>query len=296
VAGGNRLRFRVADQDGARQMVRASLPDVLGEAMLLCGGEAVQATRLTEQTFAWLGREVRGGRETVTLGRLLLVLRHHFLEELHPAGRRRRRVRAAERALGETRRVILAGGYADAGELLAALPQLARAVPVLRHVDRMLAPDVAAALRVPDETAEEIDRVVLEALEPLGGLPALRAAVSSGPPPVALAGRVVARLVEALTPTYVAPLTASGPAFVGGFEVPTEAPRDSRRVPGLAVALAIIGALAAITAGRHLATDEPPPAPAPCTTAPRPLGATLPPLAPVSSTAVSSPPGACPAP
>jgi hypothetical protein len=167
---------------------------------------------------------------------------------------------------------------------------------VLRHVDRMLAPDVAAALRVPDETAEEIDRVVLEALEPLGGLPALRAAVSSGPPPVALAGRVVARLVEALTPTYVAPLTASGPAFVGGFEVPTEAPRDSRRVPGLAVALAIIGALAAITAGRHLATDEPPPAPAPCTTAPRPLGATLPPLAPVSSTAVSSPPGACPAP
>ncbi len=296
MAGGNRLRFTLADQDGARQMVRASLPDVLGEALLLCGGEPVQAARLTEQTFAWLGREVRGGRETITIGRLQLVLRHHFLEELHPAGRRRRRVRAAERALAETRAVVAASGYDNAAELLTRLPQLARAVAVLSHVDRMLPPDVAAALRVPDATAEEIDRVVLEALAPIGGVPALRAAVSSGPPPVALAGRVVARLVEALTPTYIVPLAASGPRLVGELEAPAGAEPTSRRVPGIVVALAIVGVLAAVSAGRQLATKEPsPPAPPPCTTlaAAPPASATLPPLSPLP---VSPPPAACPAP
>jgi hypothetical protein len=310
VAAGNRLRFTLVDQDGARQMVRASLPDVHGEALLLCGGQRAEAIRLTEQTFAWLGREIRGGRETVTLGRLLLVLRHHFLEDLPLAGRRRRRARAAVQAIAATRVVVERDPAADAAELLSALPQLARAVAVLLHVDRMLLPDVAAALRLPEETVAEIDELVLRALQPVGGIAALRAAVTAGPPPLALTGRVLAPLIDAVNPVYLAPV-ASAAWWAPITELddrPAAQERPSRRSTGLLVALAIVGVLAAATAARQLAAQDPPPAtpappapqaPAPCTT----LGVLVEPIVPApvpielpAPGRVSSPPAACPAP
>jgi hypothetical protein len=305
VAAGNRLRFTLADQDGARQMVRASLPDVHGEALLLCGGERSQALRLTEATFAWLGPEIRRGRETVTLGRLQVVLRHHFLEELHPSGRRRRRARAAARALEATRAAIAPRQAVDVGTLLGDLPQLARAVAVLRHVDLLLLPDVAAALRMPEPIVAEIDALVREALAPLGGIPALRAELSAGPPPLALAGRVLAPLIEAVSPSYLAAPLPPTPGLIGDPDVGigARARRGQRHLPGWAVALAIVAGLAAISAARQVAGSDPgrlPPAvPASCTTLAAATGpevaATLPPVGgqvPLSP----QPPAACPAP
>jgi DNA-directed RNA polymerase specialized sigma24 family protein len=297
-----RLRFTLADQDGARQMVRASLPDVHGEALLLCGGERARACRLTEETFAWLSREVRRGRETVTLGRLQLVLRHHFLEELDPAGRRRRRARAAARALEATRAVIGRGPADDVSAFVRDLPQLARAVVVLRHVDRMLLPDVAAALRMPEGTVAEIEALVRDALGPVGGVPALRGALSMDPPPIALTGRVLAPLIDAVSPSYLVAPASSVPLFVGD-EIDRSGDAGARRggrafgtapvrrVPGLVVALLILAALAGITAGRQLlGTDRRPAPPPPATTVPAPVTMPLPaPEAQLPPASVSAP-------
>jgi hypothetical protein len=170
---------------------------------------------------------------------------------------------------------------------------------VLRHVDRLLLPDVAAALRMPEPVVVEIDALVRQALVPLGGVPALRAALATGPPPpVALAGRVLAPLIDAVSPSYLAAPAATLPGPRPDPELGAGTPEARpRRIPGVVVALAIVGGLAVVTAGRQLVESDPPPlpppVPPPCTTvavgASGPVIATLPPLS-------LQPPAACPAP
>jgi hypothetical protein len=226
--------------------------------------------------------------------------------------------------------VIARAPVDDVGAFLRELPQLARAVVVLRHVDRMLLPDVAAALRLPEGTVAEIDALVRDALGPVGGVPALRGALSADPPPIALTGRVLAPLIDAVSPSYLVAPASTVPLL----DVDDDAGRSARhavrrarafgaeptrRVPGVVVALAILAALAAITAGRQLlggAERTPPPQP-PATTVPAPVTVPVPAveLQPVSVSAPATPsplvapaaevcaepvspqrPGACPAP
>jgi hypothetical protein len=145
----------------------------------------------------------------------------------------------------------------------------------------------------------EIDALVRQALVPLGGVHALRAALSTGPPPpVALAGRVLAPLIDAVSPSYLSAPAATlpGPRIDPDLGSAPAAARP-RRIPGIVVALAIVGGLAAVTAGRQLVASDPqplpPPMPPPCTTvptgAPLPAIATLPPLSPQPPTACQAP-------
>jgi hypothetical protein len=64
----------------------------------------------------------------------------------------------------------------------------------------------------------------------------------------------------------------------------------SRRVPGVVVALVIVAALAALTAGRQLLGTERPPAPPPATTVPAPAPVTVPvPVVELQPVSVSAP-------
>lgn len=123
---------------------RAHLPAVYGYLFRLCASDRDLAEDLTQDTWMALAREVRRGRyECADIRWLMTVARSRFLDHA-------RRERRASRALSL---VSSNDEYADPParhEVLAGLSSLEpmhRFVLMLRYIDDMPVPDVAASIK-----------------------------------------------------------------------------------------------------------------------------------------------------
>ena len=122
---------------------RAHLSDVYGYLLRLCAGDQAQAEDLTQDVWLALVEELRKGRtERADVRWLITVARSRFIDSA-------RRERRRQSKLELIRREQLGDEEPTSGEVLDRLGQiqpLHRAVLVLRYVDDLSVPDVAAAV------------------------------------------------------------------------------------------------------------------------------------------------------
>ena len=122
---------------------RRFLPDVYGYLLRLCAGDRLQAEDLTQDVWLALVEELRQGRiERADVRWLITVARSRFLDL---ARRERRRGSKLELIRRDDSIDVEPGGNDVLGGL-AELQPLHRAVLVLRYVDGLAVPDVAAVV------------------------------------------------------------------------------------------------------------------------------------------------------
>jgi RNA polymerase sigma-70 factor, ECF subfamily len=122
---------------------RTHLPSVYGYLLRLCAGDRAQAEDLTQDVWCALVEELRWGHhERADVRWLITVARSRFLDQA-------RRERLGWSKLALVRRVEEADDEPTSSEVmdrLAELQPLHRAVLLLRYVDDLPVPEVAAAI------------------------------------------------------------------------------------------------------------------------------------------------------
>jgi RNA polymerase sigma-70 factor (ECF subfamily) len=133
----------VMSPDAFCTFYRAHLPDVYGYLLRLCAGDKSQAEDLTQDVWVELVEELqRGHSDRADVRWLITVARSRFIDHA-------RRERRGLSKLALIRRDDLADVEPRSDEVLdrlAALQPLHRAVLVLRYVDGLPVPQVAAAI------------------------------------------------------------------------------------------------------------------------------------------------------
>ena len=134
----------------------------------LCGGDRSLAEDLAQETFATALAQLKAGRvEEVSLGWLLVVARHKFIDHHRRAERECRRLTVVDRVGSDS-------SDGRGGDLLAALrslPPAQRAAITLRYVDDLSVGAVGEALGKSRRAAESLLS---------RGVRTLRAAMSDG--------------------------------------------------------------------------------------------------------------------
>jgi RNA polymerase sigma-70 factor (ECF subfamily) len=122
---------------------RAHLADVYGYLLRLCAGDRAQAEDLTQDVWLALVEELRQGRtERADIRWLITVARSRFIDAARRERRRQSKLELIRRAQGREQEPT----SSDVLERLDQLQPLHRAVLVLRYVDDLPVPDVAAAI------------------------------------------------------------------------------------------------------------------------------------------------------
>jgi RNA polymerase sigma-70 factor, ECF subfamily len=150
-AGADRRLSRDAEE--FRAFYGAALPRVYGYLLHRCGSSAT-AEDLTQETFLAAVVELRKARQVEEpLGWILGIARHKLLDHYRRQDRGRSRV-ASEVADAPAERPVDSDGRAITA--LASVPSDQRIALVLRHVDGLSVPEVAAALGRSVEAAESL--------------------------------------------------------------------------------------------------------------------------------------------
>lgn len=117
--------------------------EVYRYASRLVGGDRSRAEDLVQETYLTLVRQVRGGRtEPVDIGWAMTTCRSRFLDQLRRAQtfeRTRQRMFQREHHTADDT-------SSPATEALSRLSDVQRAVVVLRFIDEMSVPEIAAAI------------------------------------------------------------------------------------------------------------------------------------------------------
>ena len=122
---------------------RTHLSDVYGYLLRLCAGDRAQAEDLTQDVWIALVEELRRGRaECADIRWLITVARSRFID----AARRERRRQSKLELIRREQPRDEEPTSSDVLDQLDQLQPLHRAVLVLRYVDAMSVPDVAAAI------------------------------------------------------------------------------------------------------------------------------------------------------
>lgn len=142
----------VSDPAAFARFYDDALPRIYGYFLHRCGGAASVAEELTQETFVAAVAELRKGRQVdAPLPWLYGIARHKLLDHYRREGRRREVAgQLDERAVedGEERlRVLVA---------LGAVPATQRAALVLRHMEGLSVPELAAVLGRSVEAAESL--------------------------------------------------------------------------------------------------------------------------------------------
>ena len=117
--------------------------EVYRYASRLVGGDRARAQDLVQETYLTLVRQVRGGRsEPVDIGWAITTCGSRFLDDL----RRVQTIERTRRRLFERHHHAVDSEPTSATEALSRLNDTQRAVLVLRFVDEMSVPQVAAAI------------------------------------------------------------------------------------------------------------------------------------------------------
>jgi RNA polymerase sigma-70 factor (ECF subfamily) len=133
----------VMSPDDFRAFYRAHLPDVFGYLLRLCAGNRAEAEDLTQDVWFALAEELsRGHTERADVRWLICVARSRFIDHA-------RREHLLRRKLVLLRRLdedLIEATSTEVLDHLADLRPLHRAVLVLRYVDDLPVPDVAATI------------------------------------------------------------------------------------------------------------------------------------------------------
>jgi RNA polymerase sigma-70 factor, ECF subfamily len=142
------------EADGFRRFYDAALPRVYGYLLHRSGGSISVAEDLTQETFLAAVRELRRGRRIdAPMPWIYGIARHKLLDHY------RRQERSARITVSESE-TMLAEPPAEVDDralaALAAVPPAQRIALVLRHVDGLSVPEVAAALGRSIEAVESL--------------------------------------------------------------------------------------------------------------------------------------------
>ncbi len=129
-----------------------ALPRIYGYFLHRCGGTASTAEELTQETFVAAVTELRKGRHVdAPLPWLYGIARHKLLDHYRREGRRRESPGPVDDVAvedsDERSRVLVA---------LGAVPETQRAALVLRHMEGLSVPELAAVLGRSVEAAESL--------------------------------------------------------------------------------------------------------------------------------------------
>lgn len=129
-----------------------ALPRIYGYFLHRCGGGASTAEELTQETFVAAVTELRKGRHVdAPLPWLYGIARHKLLDHYRREGRRREAPGPVDDVaveVGDERSRVLVA--------LGALPETQRAALVLRHLEGLSVPELAAVLGRSIEAAESL--------------------------------------------------------------------------------------------------------------------------------------------
>src|SRR4051812_43040235 len=142
----------VSDPQAFARFYDDALPRIYGYFLHRCGGAAAIAEELTQETFVAAVVELRKGRAVAApLPWLYGIARHKLLDHYRREGRRRESPGPVDRVVAEDTdersRVLVA---------LGAVPETQRAALVLRHMEGLTVPELAAVLGRSVEAAESL--------------------------------------------------------------------------------------------------------------------------------------------
>ena len=141
--GGRALETAAMSPEAFSDFYRTVLPDVYGYLLRLCAGNRAQAEDLTQDVWLALVEELRRGRsERADVRWLITVARSRFVD----LARRDQRERSKLELIRFDPEVDPEPSDDDVLSCLADLQPLHRAVLVLRYVDELSVPDVAAII------------------------------------------------------------------------------------------------------------------------------------------------------
>jgi RNA polymerase sigma-70 factor (ECF subfamily) len=146
-----------ADPDGFARFYREALPRVYGYFLYRCGGSAVIAEDLTQETFLAAVAELKRGRQVETpLAWIHGIARHKLIDHYRRTGRSERVIAGDELVEGELPMPADDESREATAAALGRVPAAQRAALVLRHVDGFSVPEVAEMLGRSVEAVESL--------------------------------------------------------------------------------------------------------------------------------------------
>ena len=139
----------VSSEQGFMACYRATLPDVFRYAAMLCGSDRSLAEDVVQDVYLSTLSSARDGRVSeLSVGYLVVAVRHRHLDRLRSAARESRRLRLVASSPEAVDHFV--------PSLLASLPERERTALVLRYVDDLPVAQVARELGVSSRAAESL--------------------------------------------------------------------------------------------------------------------------------------------
>ena len=133
----------------------ATFTDAYRYAGRLCGGDRDAAEDLVQDAYTSVLRQVRSDSDKdLHIGYVITTIRNRFLDRVRKDEREERRLRLVAVTADDDGAPEPTGSHVTSQ--LAALPERERAALVLRYVDDLSVPDVAAALGLTVHAAESL--------------------------------------------------------------------------------------------------------------------------------------------
>lgn len=141
----------VGSEQGFMACYRTSLPEVFRYAAMLCGSDRALAEDVVQDVYlAALAKARDGSLGELSVGYLVIAVRHRHLDRLRSAQREQRRLQLVPPAPTADPAPV------PMPSLLAALPERERTALVLRYVDDMTVAQVARQVGVSTHAAESL--------------------------------------------------------------------------------------------------------------------------------------------
>jgi len=139
----------VSSEQGFMACYRATLPEVFRYAAMLCGSDRALAEDIVQDVYLGALSAARDGRVSeLSIGYLIVAVRHRHLDRLRSSARESRRLRLVASAPVSVEAFV--------PSLLASVPERERAALVLRYVDDLPVAQVAKELGVSSHAAESL--------------------------------------------------------------------------------------------------------------------------------------------
>ena len=139
----------VSSEQGFMACYRATLPEVFRYTAMLCGSDRSLAEDVVQDVYLATLSSARDGRVSeLSIGYLVVAVRHRHLDRLRSVARESRRLRLVASSPEAIDQFI--------PSLLASLPERERTALVLRYVDDLPVAQVAKELGVSTRAAESL--------------------------------------------------------------------------------------------------------------------------------------------
>jgi RNA polymerase sigma-70 factor, ECF subfamily len=139
----------VCSEEGFMACYRATLPEVFRYAAMLCGSDRPLAEDVVQDVYLAALSAARDGRVSeLSVGYMMVAVRHRHLDRLRSAGREGRRLRLVASAPGVSDSFV--------PSLLSSVPERERTALVLRYVDDLPVAQVGREMGLSTHAAESL--------------------------------------------------------------------------------------------------------------------------------------------